>query len=142
MEKKPIVLKQQSNETIQIIGVIVSLIITFSLFDKVWQQFICSLFITLIIDFFKINKTHKILLHSTGLEYGFTQSFFSPFKRLNFIEKDSFEKIEISQNAKRYYDIKIIGQNGEKILLSKNPNKLPAEKEATSYLKTINEAWS
>lgn len=135
--KHPIVLKEESNhKTIQIIGFFV---IPFSLFDEFWQQFICLSFISLIIDVF--NKTHKVLLRSTGIEYGFSQGFFLAFKSLNFIEKDSFDKIEISQNEERYYEIKVVAKNGEEILLSKNPNKNPAEKEAESYLKKINEAW-
>lgn len=138
--KHPIVLKEKSNhKTIQIIVFFVSLIIPFSLFDEFWQQFICLSFISLIIDVF--NKTHKVLLRSTGIEYGFSQGFFLAFKSLNFIEKDSFDKIEISQNEERYYEIKVVAKNGEEILLSKNPNKNPAEKEAESYLKKINEAW-
>ena len=72
--KYPIVLKEESNHTIQIIVFFVSLIFPFSLFDEFWQQFICLSFISLIIDVF--NKKHKILLHSTGFEYGITQGFF------------------------------------------------------------------
>lgn len=90
-------------------------------------------YLLLIVVFASFREFTLLRVDSTRIEWGVKKGFRKALLHSQFMPITDFLGTEVVQNEEKFFEIYLLGKGGQRIFISKDPNRLPAEKKASKY---------